>query len=89
MACPPRRADQQEYPFGSTHLLDEGGMGINTHREIREPMPRRRELDETVFYSETCRCGPRADPQLLVDRVKVPVDGTGANEELFCYLGVG
>ena len=64
-------------------------MGINTHREIRESMPRRRELDETVFYGETCRCGPRTDPQLMVDRVEMPVDGTGAKEELFCYLGVG
>src|SRR5258708_1364764 len=44
--------------------------------------------DKLMFNGEACCCNPRVDPELVVDGGQVPVDRTGANDELFCHLGI-
>src|ERR671917_884453 len=52
-------------------------------------LPETRVSDEVVFGGEARGGGARAYAELAVDRVEVPVDGVGAYEELFGYLGAG
>ena len=46
-------------------------------------------LDKLVIHCEASGGGARIDPQLVVDRGQVRVDGARADDELFGHLGVG
>ncbi len=45
-------------------------------------------LEEAVFGGEAGRGRPRADPQLVVDGVEVPLDGAWAQVELLGDLSI-
>ena len=46
-------------------------------------------LDKLVIHCEASGGGARIDPQLVVDRGQVRVDGARADDELFGHLDVG
>src|SRR5829696_6625206 len=76
-----------QIPIWRTHIArQEGWVFVPTRRTTEGGIYKA--SGEAVLYGETRGRRTRANPELVVDGVEVPVDGARTEEESLCDLGV-